>query len=82
MPSAVISAILLKTQMKFKRMRLILICVFTDIGWSPYFCLIKWVVTELGGLKSHGAVVARKCEIPCVVNVANVTDSLMTQQEL
>ena len=56
----------------------ILICVFTDIGWSPYFCLIKGLVTELGGLISHGAVVARECGIPCVVNVANATDLIKT----
>ena len=56
----------------------ILICVFTDIGWSPYFCLIKGLVTELGGLISHGAVVARECGIPCIVNVANATDLIKT----
>ena len=56
----------------------ILICVFTDIGWSPYLCLINGLVTELGGLISHGAVVARECGIPCVVNVANATDLIKT----
>ena len=32
----------------------ILIVVFTDVGWSPYFPLIGGLVTELGGLISHG----------------------------
>ena len=38
----------------------ILIARSTDIGWSPYFPLVSGVVTELGGLISHGAVVARE----------------------
>lgn len=38
----------------------ILITRCTDIGWSPYFPLLSGVVTELGGLISHGAVVARE----------------------
>jgi len=38
----------------------ILITRSTDIGWSPYFPLLAGVVTELGGLISHGAVVARE----------------------
>ena len=38
----------------------ILITRSTDIGWSPYFPLVSGVVTELGGLISHGAVVARE----------------------
>ena len=56
----------------------ILICSSTDIGWSPYFCLIRGLVTELGGLMSHGAVIARECGIPCVVNVSNATDLIKT----
>lgn len=38
----------------------ILVTRSTDIGWSPYFPLLGGVVTELGGLISHGAVVARE----------------------
>ena len=56
----------------------ILICVFTDIGWSPYFCLINGLVTELDGMVLHGAIIVRECGIPCVVNVANVTDLIRT----
>ena len=52
----------------------ILICRYTDVGWSPYFTLIKGLVTELGGLLSHGAVVARECGIPCIVNTPEATD--------
>ncbi|XP_023211449.1 uncharacterized protein LOC111614316 isoform X1 [Centruroides sculpturatus] len=45
----------------------ILITYSTDIGWSPYFPLLAGIVTEIGGLISHGAVVAREYGLPCVV---------------
>ncbi|XP_071784649.1 rifampicin phosphotransferase-like [Asterias amurensis] len=51
----------------------ILITRITDIGWSPYFPLIKGLVTEIGGLMSHGAVVAREYGLPCLVNVQRAT---------
>ncbi len=51
----------------------ILITVSTDIGWSPYFPLLGGVATELGGLISHGAVVAREYGLPCVVGVEGAT---------
>ena len=51
----------------------VLITVSTDIGWSPYFPLLGGVVTELGGLISHGAVVAREYGLPCIVGVEMAT---------
>ncbi|XP_033626615.1 uncharacterized phosphotransferase YvkC-like [Asterias rubens] len=51
----------------------ILVTRVTDIGWSPYFPLIKGLVTEIGGILSHGAVVAREFGIPCVVDVQHAT---------
>ena len=56
----------------------ILVCRYTDVGWSPYFPLINGLITELGGLLSHGAVVARECAIPCIVNIPNATDLIRT----
>ncbi|KAM7289867.1 putative phosphoenolpyruvate synthase [Ixodes scapularis] len=52
----------------------ILVTNATDIGWSPYFPLLAGLVTELGGLLSHGAVIAREYGLPCVVGVENATD--------
>ena len=52
----------------------ILITISTDIGWSPYFPLLGGVVTELGGLISHGAVVAREYGLPCVVGAVGATN--------
>merc|ERR1719167_29570 len=51
----------------------ILITISTDIGWSPYFPLLGGVITELGGLISHGAVVAREYGLPCIVGVEMAT---------
>jgi pyruvate,water dikinase len=51
----------------------VLITYATDIGWSPYFPLLSGVVTEMGGLISHGAVVAREYGLPCVVGAKKAT---------
>lgn len=51
----------------------ILITHSTDIAWSPYFPILAGVVTELGGLISHGAVVAREYGLPCIVGATNAT---------
>jgi phosphohistidine swiveling domain-containing protein len=58
---------------KFIQQGDILITISTDIGWSPYFPLLGGVVTELGGLISHGAVVAREYGLPCVVGAEGAT---------
>ena len=50
----------------------------TDVGWSPYFPLISGLVAEIGGLLSHGAVVAREYGLPCIVNVQKATTLLRT----
>ena len=51
----------------------ILVTLSTDIGWSPHFPVLAGVVTELGGLISHGAVVAREYGLPCLVGVTGAT---------
>ncbi|XP_025408161.1 uncharacterized protein LOC112681979 [Sipha flava] len=49
----------------------ILIVKSVDIAWSPYFPIISGLVTEIGGIISHGAVVAREYGLPCLVGVQN-----------
>lgn len=49
----------------------IMVCQYTDIGWSPYFALIGGIITEIGSPLSHGAVVAREYGIPAIVNRKN-----------
>ncbi|XP_045447354.1 putative phosphoenolpyruvate synthase [Melitaea cinxia] len=56
----------------------ILITHATDIGWSPYFPLLSGIVTELGGLISHGAVIAREYGLPCIVGAMHATELFKT----
>ena len=46
---------------------------FTDIGWTPYYSVIKGLITEIGSSLSHGAVVAREYGLPAIVNVKGAT---------
>jgi pyruvate,water dikinase len=45
----------------------ILVCESTDPSWVSLFLVAGGVVTDLGGLLSHGAIVAREMGLPCVV---------------
>lgn len=51
----------------------ILVTTFTDPSWIPLFVSIKGLVTEVGGLMTHGAVIAREYGLPTVVGVENAT---------
>ncbi|HTE30402.1 MAG TPA: PEP-utilizing enzyme, partial [Chryseolinea sp.] len=51
----------------------ILITSFTDPSWTTLFVSIKGLVTEVGGLMTHGAVIAREYGLPAVVGVENAT---------
>lgn len=51
----------------------ILVTRFTDPGWTPLFVSVKGLVTEVGGLMTHGAVIAREYGLPAVVGVENAT---------
>ncbi len=56
----------------------ILIAPITDVGWTPYFSLIAGLATDVGSAVSHGAVVARECGLPAVVNLGNATSHFRT----
>lgn len=60
----------------------ILITYCTDVAWSPYFPILNGVVTELGGLISHGAVVAREYGLPCIVGATNATNIINDGDEI
>lgn len=60
----------------------ILVTTGTDPGWTPLFLRAKGLITEIGGLLSHGAVVAREYGMPAVVGVSNVTHLLHTGQRV
>lgn len=58
----------------------ILIVPRTDPGWTPVFSKIAGVVTETGGVLSHGAVVSREFGIPAVTNVSRACKLVTTGQ--
>jgi pyruvate,water dikinase len=58
----------------------ILIAPHTDPGWTPYFLTAAGIVMDVGGLLSHGTIVAREYGIPAVVNVGSATRTIKTGQ--
>jgi pyruvate,water dikinase len=60
----------------------ILVAPFTDPGWTPLFVHAIGVVTEVGGMMTHGAVVAREYGIPAVVSVASAVERIKTGQRI
>jgi phosphoenolpyruvate synthase/pyruvate phosphate dikinase len=60
----------------------ILITAYTDPSWTPAFVAIKGLVTEVGGLMTHGAVIAREYGLPAVVGVEDATRFIRDGQRI
>ncbi|MFE3574631.1 phosphoenolpyruvate synthase [Lysinibacillus sp. NPDC059133] len=60
----------------------ILVTSFTDPSWTPLFVSIKGLVTEVGGLMTHGAVIAREYGLPAVVGVENAIKLIEDGQQI
>ncbi|MGW7658739.1 rifamycin-inactivating phosphotransferase Rph [Streptomyces sp. NPDC054756] len=60
----------------------ILVTPFTDPSWSPLFVGIAGLVTEVGGLMTHGAVIAREYGLPAVVGVERATRLIQDGQRI
>ena len=60
----------------------ILVTKFTDPSWTPLFVSIKGLVTEVGGLNTHGAVIAREYGLPAVIGVENATKLIKDGQRI
>ncbi|MFD8778936.1 rifamycin-inactivating phosphotransferase [Streptomyces sp. NPDC059916] len=60
----------------------ILVTAFTDPSWSPLFVGIAGLVTEVGGLMTHGAVIAREYGLPAVVGVEHATRLIRDGQRI
>lgn len=60
----------------------ILVCPGTDPAWTPLFLAAGGLVMEVGGLMTHGSVVAREYGIPAVVGVHEATTRLRTGQRV
>lgn len=60
----------------------ILVTTFTDPSWTPLFISIKGLITEVGGLMTHGAVIAREYGLPAIVGVENATKLIKDGQRI
>ncbi|MFG1885670.1 rifamycin-inactivating phosphotransferase [Micromonospora sp. NPDC049102] len=60
----------------------ILVTAYTDPSWSPLFVAVTALVTEVGGLMTHGAVIAREYGLPAVVGVADATRLIRDGQRI
>jgi phosphoenolpyruvate synthase/pyruvate phosphate dikinase len=60
----------------------ILVTAYTDPSWSPLFVAIEGLVTEVGGLMTHGAVIAREYGLPAVVGVEQATQLIHDGQRI
>ncbi|TMF22185.1 MAG: phosphoenolpyruvate synthase [Chloroflexi bacterium] len=60
----------------------ILVTAYTDPSWTPLFVSIRGLVTEVGGLMTHGAVIAREYGLPTVVGVENATKLIKDGQQI
>ncbi len=60
----------------------ILVCPGTDPSWTPLFLSAGGLVMEVGGMMTHGAVVAREYGIPAIVGVDQATTRLKTGQRI
>jgi rifampicin phosphotransferase len=60
----------------------ILVCPGTDPSWTPLFLAAGGLVMEVGGLMTHGSVVAREYGIPAIVGVHQATERLKTGQRI
>jgi pyruvate,water dikinase len=60
----------------------ILVTAYTDPSWTPLFVAINGLVTEVGGLMTHGAVIAREYGLPAVVGVERATELIRDGQQI
>ena len=60
----------------------ILVTTFTDPSWTPLFVSIRGLVTEVGGLMTHGAVIAREYGLPAVVGAERATQLIRDGQRI
>jgi phosphoenolpyruvate synthase/pyruvate phosphate dikinase len=60
----------------------ILVTAYTDPSWTPLFVVIKGLVTEVGGLMTHGSVIAREYGLPAVVGVEHATQLIKDGQRI
>lgn len=60
----------------------VLVTRYTDPSWTPLFVAVQGLVTEVGGLMTHGAVIAREYGLPAVVGVEQATRLIRDGQRI
>jgi rifampicin phosphotransferase len=60
----------------------ILVTAYTDPSWTPLFVAIAGLVTEVGGMMTHGSVIAREYGLPAVVGVQSATERIRDGQRI
>jgi pyruvate,water dikinase len=60
----------------------ILVTAYTDPSWTPLFVAVSGIVTEVGGVMTHGAVIAREYGLPAVVGVEKATRLIRDGQRI
>ncbi len=60
----------------------ILVTTYTDPSWTPLFVAVSGLVTEVGGVMTHGAVIAREYGLPAVVGVDSATRLIRDGQQI
>jgi phosphohistidine swiveling domain-containing protein len=60
----------------------ILVCPSTDPSWVPFFAAAKGLVMEVGGILSHGAIVAREFGLPAVAGLPDILQQIQTGQTI
>jgi pyruvate,water dikinase len=60
----------------------ILVTRYTDPAWTPLFFTAAALITEVGGVLSHGAVIAREIGLPAIVGVDEATSRIRSGQRL
>lgn len=70
------------SEMKKLKQGDILVTKIVDSSWTPIFNVISGLITEVGGMLSHGAVVARELRIPAIVGIKNATQLFPSNTEI
>ena len=60
----------------------VLVTRYTDPSWTPLFVGIRGLITEVGGLMTHGAVIAREYGLPAIVGVEHATTLIRDGQRI
>jgi pyruvate,water dikinase len=60
----------------------VLVCPITSPAWAPIFPKIRAVVTDIGGVMSHAAIVCREYGLPAVVGTGRATAEIKTGQQI